>query len=96
MKFVFVCVYVTVTVCVRERLFACACVVNAMGVRVEVRGQFCGVISAHILLVPGIDLELMGLRGNLVYQQNHFAIPNFFIYKISKIGLKVLIQVFTS
>ena len=75
----------TVTVC--ERLFACACVVNTMGVHVEVRGQLCGVISAHILLVPGIDLELMGLhgKGNLVYKQNYFAIPDFFIIKFLKL-----------
>lgn len=85
--YICVCVCDCYCVCVRERLFAC--VVNTMGVHVEV-------ISAHILLVPGIDLELMGLRGNLVYQQNRFAIPNFFIYKISKICLKVLIQVLTS
>lgn len=94
MKCVFVCVSVYVTVCVRDYLHVH--VLWMPWVFLWRSGQLCGVISAHILLVPGIDLELMGLCGNLVYQQNHFAIPDFFIYKISKIALKVLMQVLTS
>lgn len=57
MKCVFVCVSVYVTVNVCERLFACPCVVNVMGVHVEVRGQLCGVISAHISWFQGLTLN---------------------------------------
>lgn len=87
-----VCMWLTVCDCVYESK-CCEC----HGVCVEVREQLCGVISAHILWLPGIDLELLSLHGNVVYQWNHLSHPDFFfIYKFFLFALKTLRQAFTS